>query len=137
MIRFSLKCDHGHSFDSWFSSNADFERLEAGGLLSCSVCGSAAVQKSLMAPSVRPNPDERPLSGPASPAEQAMRELRRKIEATSENVGTNFATEARRIHEGEAPERPIHGKARVRDAAELVRDGIPVAPLPWGDGETN
>jgi hypothetical protein len=95
-----------------------------------------------MAPSVAssgpgsPEP-ARALSAPLSPAEQAMAELRRRIEARSENVGRDFAAEARRIHEGTAPERPIIGEAQVAEARALIDDGIPVAPLPWSSRKAN
>ena len=131
MIRYALRCDRAHRFDSWFGSSVDFDRLSGGGHLACSVCGSSAVEKDLMAPRVTAATPEAPLSAPASPAEQALAELRRRIEARSENVGRDFAAEARRIHEGEAPARPIIGEARPAEARALVEDGIPVAPLPW------
>jgi hypothetical protein len=138
MIRYALRCDREHRFDSWFGSSADFDRLAAGGMLACSVCGSTEVEKDLMAPRVAaPAREARPLSAPASPAEQALAELRRKVEAESEDVGRGFAAEARRIHAGEAPERPIIGEARPADARALIEDGIPVAPLPWGRRRTS
>ena len=105
MIRYALRCDRAHRFDSWFGSSADFDRLSEGRMLACPVCGSNAVGKDVMAPSVAAAAPERPLSAPASPAEQALAELRRRIEAESEDVGRNFAAEARRIHEGAAPRR--------------------------------
>ena len=77
------------------------------------------------------------LSAPASPAEQALAELRRRIEASSEDVGRDFAAEARRIHEGDAPARPIIGEARPAEARALIEDGIPVAALPWSGRKTN
>lgn len=141
MIRYGLVCAQGHEFESWFSSSADFDRLSAAGHVSCAVCGSAEVKKALMAPrlaagdavpvSAGDDVEQRPLSRPASAAEQALRELRSRIEATAENVGRDFAREARRIHEGEASARPIIGEARAADARALIEDGIPVAPLPW------
>ena len=136
MIRYALRCENAHSFDSWFGSSADFDRLRAAGHVACAVCGSVAVAKDLMAPSVATSA-ERPLSAPASPAEQALTELRRKIEATTEDVGRDFASEARRIHDGEAPVRAIIGEARPADARALVEDGIPVAPLPWTTRRTS
>lgn len=144
MIRYALRCDRGHRFDSWFGSSGDFDRLFAAKLLSCAICGGAKVDKDLMAPSVasgsgasKAAPDPAPdvaapkLSAPASPAEQALVELRRRIEAASDNVGRDFAAEARRIHDGTAPARPIIGEARPAEARRLIEDGIPVAPLPW------
>lgn len=139
MIRFALRCDRGHRFDSWFGSGTDFDRLAGQGLLACGVCGSAAVEKDLMAPAVATAAAPAPsgadtkgaLTAPASPAEQALAELRRRVEAEAEDVGRNFAAEARRIHAGEAPERTIIGEARPSEAKALLRDGVPVAPLPW------
>lgn len=142
MIRYSLKCSEGHSFDSWFASSNAYERLIAAGALNCAICGGGNVSKAIMAPRVakgdEPAPDDVPsLRQPASPAEQALRELRRKIEENSEDVGRNFANEARAIHEGDAPERSIYGEARTEDARALIEDGVPVAPLPWMNRRTN
>ncbi len=135
MIRFSLRCPEAHTFESWFGSGADFDRLSSGGLIACPVCGSTSIEKDLMAPNVAATGGG--LSAPASPAEQALRELRRRIEAVSEDVGRDFVAEARRIHEGEAPARPIIGEARVHEARQLIEDGIDIAPLPWSGRKTN
>ena len=137
MIRYSLRCDKAHRFDSWFGSGADFDRLIGADLVACAVCGSTDVEKDLMAPNIAGATPEPTLSGPASPAEQALIELRRRIEAQSEDVGRNFAAEARRIHEGLAPERAIIGEARPADARSLLEDGIPIAPLPWSSRKSN
>ncbi|MBC2833935.1 DUF1178 family protein [Paragemmobacter straminiformis] len=134
MIRFSLKCPSDHGFESWFQSGAAFETLRAAGHVACPVCGSTGVEKSLMAPSVRParNAAGKPdLSTPETDAEKALAELRRKVEETSEYVGLDFVTEARRMHEGAVPERAIYGEARLDEAKKLVEDGVPVAPLPF------
>lgn len=141
MIRYSLSCDAGHGFESWFQSAAAWGTLQASEMINCPVCGSTKVEKALMAPTVRPArnaapaaPDTpaRPLSSPpVSEAEQAMAALRAKIEASSEYVGLNFAAEARAIHDGDAPERAIYGEAKPDEAKRLIEDGIPVAPLPF------
>lgn len=134
MIRYALKCDREHGFESWFQSAEAFDRVAAAGLVACPDCGSTAVGKALMAPEVLPgrrNEDHRPLATPANERERALAELRRKVEEGSEYVGLNFAAEARAIHAGEAPERSIWGEARIDDARSLIEDGIPVAPLPF------
>lgn len=149
MIRYTLKCDEDHSFDSWFQSATAFDKLNSAGLVSCAICGSDTVKKAIMAPRVRParssakaleatetQPD-RPLSHPASPAEQAITEMRKKIEANSENVGSDFAREARAIHDGDAPKRAIIGEAKPEEAKSLMEDGIPVSPLPWASRKSN
>ena len=135
MIRYDLKCAKGHRFESWFGSSADFDKLVTAGMLSCAVCGDAGVKKAIMAPRVAK--EQRPLSAPASPAEQAVKELRKKIEGSADNVGKNFAAEARAIHDGDAPDRMIYGVAKIEEAKSLIDDGIPVAPLPWGNKKAN
>jgi hypothetical protein len=138
MIRYSLKCGAGHGFDSWFKSAEAYSSLQAAGQLACPVCGSDAVGKELMAPSVRParkvataaatRPD---LSTPSSDLEEKIAALRRQIEANSDYVGMNFAAEARKIHAGDAPERAIHGEAKPDEARQMIEDGLPVAHLPF------
>lgn len=136
MIRYALTCTNDHGFESWFQSAAAFDRLVAAGMVSCAICGSEKVAKTLMAPSVRParktgEPAPKPLSTPQNPVEMALAAMRRKIEETSDYVGLNFAAEARAIHDGEAPERSIYGEARADEARQLIEDGVPVAPLPF------
>jgi hypothetical protein len=144
MIQFTLKCADDHRFESWFQSADAFEKPKSAGMVACAVCGSPEVEKALMAPRVRParktahapapQTPERPLSAPASAAEQALAELKRKIEENSDYVGMNFAREARAIHDGDAPERSIYGEAKPDEARKLIEDGIPVAPLPFVPG---
>jgi len=138
MIKYSLKCDQGHAFDSWFDGHEAYEKLESSGLLSCAVCGSSHVVRSLSAPQVSPARSKiGPLSAPASAAEQAMVELRKHVEENTVDVGKEFASEARKIADGEAPDRAIRGEARLDEAKALIEDGIPVAPLPWSKKARN
>jgi hypothetical protein len=130
MIRYALRCDRDHGFDSWFGSAEAYDRLRAAGHVACPDCGSTAIDKALMAPNVTPS-RAKALSAPQDPREAALAELRRRVEENSEYVGLEFATEARRIHEGEAPERSIYGEAKLDDARRLIEDGVPVAPLPF------
>ena len=129
MISYALKCSKDHRFDSWFQSAAAFDKLKAAGMVTCSVCGDSAVEKAIMAPRVATS--EAKLSTPASPAEQAMAEMRKYVEENATDVGKNFAKEARAMHDGEAPERAIYGVADAKEAKALIDDGVPVAPLPF------
>lgn len=135
MIRYTLKCKDGHSFDSWFASVSAFDALEVAGHLSCAECGSSEVKKSLMAPRVVAGDTNEAtvpmLSTPQSDAEKAVAELRRKVEATSDYVGSDFVTQARAMHNGDAPERAIYGEARLDQAKALFDEGVPVMPLPF------
>lgn len=149
MIVFDLRCGGGHVFEAWFGSTGDYEGQRARGLVSCPMCGSGEVGKAVMAPAVgakgnqrpepAPSPANRPVpmqSGMPAPAEmKAMLTALAKAQAraleTSEHVGRRFAEEARAIHEGDAPDRIIHGEATAAEARALVEDGVPVAPLPF------
>ncbi len=147
MIHFTLKCENDHRFDSWFQSSDAFDKLKAAGMVACTQCGSTQVDKAMMAPRVQASrskakaPDATPaqnapgpLSTPANPAEQAMTELRKKIEDNADYVGVNFVREARDIHDGLSPERAIYGEAKPEEARKLIEDGVPVAPLPFVPG---
>lgn len=142
MIQYSLKCEHGHSFDSWFQSAAAFDKLQGVGMVACSICGSTDVAKSVMAPRVTTSrakasepaqaPAPKPsLSEPTSEVEKAFAAMREQVEKNSTYVGADFAKEARAMHDGDAPERQIHGEAKIDDAKKLIEDGVPVMPLPF------
>jgi hypothetical protein len=134
MIKYQLTCDKDHAFEAWYPSAHAYDRLRGAGHVTCAICGSTTVQKAMMAPNVRPGRSqaERPkLPEPKSEFEAAFAEMRRQVEANSEYVGLNFSTEARRMHEGDAPERSIYGEAKWEEARAMLEDGIAVAPLPF------
>jgi hypothetical protein len=147
MIQYTLKCHNGHQFDSWFQSSAAFDKLHKAGHVSCAICGSDKVEKALMAPRVTSSdkaadqpvtPPQAPaappapsLSAPSNEAEKALAAMRDHVEKNSTYVGGDFATEARAMHVGDAPERAIWGEAKPNEAKELIEDGIPVMPLPF------
>lgn len=135
MIKYTLSCDGGHSFDGWFSSSADFDRQAELGLVSCPVCGSASVAKELMAPSVSTSrkKDEAKVLMMDQARKEAVAKIRELVTAIRENsddVGEKFPEEARKIHYGEAEERGLIGKATADEARALLEEGIEIAPLP-------
>ena len=136
MIRYTLNCNNGHQFDSWFSDSDSFEELRKKELLECAVCSSKKVEKSLMAPVVTSKKRETLLSK-QSALEKEIRALKKKIKATATDVGENFSAEARAMHYGEKEEKPIVGKTTVDEAKELAEEGIPFTPLPWSDNKVN
>ncbi|MDU8910324.1 DUF1178 family protein [Aestuariicoccus sp. MJ-SS9] len=132
MIHYALKCANDHQFESWFQSAAAFDKLKSAGMVTCSVCGATDVEKAVMAPRVNARPkDEASLTKPKSPSEQALAQLKRHVEENTDYVGGNFAQEARAIHSGDAPERPIWGETRGDEAKKLIEEGVPVLPLPF------
>ena len=145
MISYTLKCKDGHSYDSWFQSAVGFDALRAGGHLTCAVCGTADVDKAIMAPRLAAGAtaeaagQQRPRDETAAPmlkgappeVEKALRELRRKVEETARYVGGDFTRQARAMHLGDLPETPIYGEARPDQARALIEDGVPLMPLPF------
>ena len=152
MIRYTLLCPQDHSFESWFRDSESFEALGATGQVTCPVCGTTEVRKALMTPSVvtsrarstppalpapaasvQPEPAHEPvalLDERTAQRRAAMRELRRRITEQADDVGRAFATEARLIHEGDAPARSIYGEATGEEVSSLLEDGIPLLPMP-------
>ncbi|MBX6317861.1 DUF1178 family protein [Pigmentiphaga sp.] len=132
---FDLQCERGHVFEGWFSSHSDFDTQRERGLISCPLCDSKTIDKKPSAPmlnvsgSKEPGPSSRAASKPAAMQAAMLQHLRQLLRQT-ENVGERFAAEARRIHHGEAPERPIRGVATYEEQQSLVEEGIPVAAIP-------
>ena len=140
MIVFDLACAHGHVFEAWFGTSDDYEDQRRRRLVSCPICGVAEVDKAVMAPNVSAKGNSGSLAvpmrgGTLAPPEmktmlKALAKAQAKMLEGSEHVGPRFAAEARAIHDGDAPERQIHGQATREEAKALIEDGVPVAPLP-------
>jgi hypothetical protein len=150
MIRFSLVCDQGHDFESWFASGASYDSQARRGQVACPVCHSQKVTKALMAPSIAGiRNNDLPPSPPQAPVPVALlderqqklrsmaRQLRAEIEKNTVDVGGEFPGIARAIHEGEEPHRSIRGKASSAEVRSLIEDGIGVLPLPLLPDEIN
>ncbi|WP_420480063.1 DUF1178 family protein [Brevundimonas sp. FT23028] len=134
MIRYALNCDHGHGFEAWFGSSSDYDEQSARGLVECPVCGSGAVSKQVMAPSVSGTRKSAASADMAAKMQammmEAAREVRSHVEQNFDYVGDAFAREARDIHEGRSERREIYGEATASDVRKLREDGVPVAHLP-------
>lgn len=145
MIRYSLACDSGHDFESWFRSADDFDTQNRRGFVACPECGSVKVAKQVMAPSVaRTDRGKRvsvetkaetaqpvALVGEREQQLRAMiRALRDHVAANAENVGTAFPEEARKIHYGESEQRSIYGEASPEAVESLLEEGVELHPLP-------
>jgi hypothetical protein len=150
MIRYNLRCDRGHAFESWFQSSSAYESQEKRKLVSCPACGSVKVERAIMAPqivskkrgdSAAPSPAAAPteVAAPAStPLMMAqerelrakLKELRDHIVKNADNVGERFPNEARKMHYGDIEHRPIYGEASPEEARSLIDEGVEVSPLP-------
>ena len=140
MIKYTLQCKNLHQFESWFRTSDDYEKLNNEKMLSCEICGSNSISKSLMSPrvsSIEKKGIKKTLETIPSKEQKLIKQLKTEVEKNCEYVGDNFDKEARAIHFGDSPERSIYGKTTLREAKSLVEDGIPVTPLPWVDRKTN
>jgi hypothetical protein len=149
MIRYNLRCEKGHAFESWFQSSAAYETQEKRKLVSCPSCGSVKVERAIMAPQiVTKKGREQAAPAPAVSAETAgsestpllmaqelelrtkLKELRDHIVKNADNVGERFPNEARKMHYGDIEHRPIYGEASPDEARALIDEGVEVSPLP-------
>ena len=135
MIKYSLSCDSGHPFEAWFASSDAYEKQSAAGTLLCPVCGSAEVDKALMAPAVATSRKKDAVRLAANVPEHkemiaALRKIRNQMTENADYVGPKFAEEARKIHYNETEKRGIYGEASSDEARSLAEEGIEFHPLP-------
>ena len=137
MIVFELICPTHHRFEGWFASAEDFDRQKARGLLSCPACGHSAIEKLPTAKIRKTEAEFLPAAhdgNPPAPVQaQPPANLHQLIDyvlLNTENVGREFASEARKIHYHEVPQRSIRGTATRGETEELLNEGIAVMSLP-------
>ncbi len=132
MILFELRCGNDHHFEAWFRDNATFESLAASGEIACPECGDVQVTKAIMAPRLNRATGARlDAHDTAQEMRRLLGQIRTSIESSCDYVGDKFADEARKIHYGEAPSRPIYGEASGDDAKALEEEGVDFARVPW------
>jgi hypothetical protein len=148
VIRYTLRCEAGHTFESWFNNSSAFDRQAARGLVACPLCGSAKVEKAIMAPALSAGREAAPPAEPEkSPVaivskeevevRKKLKELREHIVQNADYVGEKFPEEARRMHYGEIEHRSIYGEASPDAARSLADEGIEFHPLPRLPDERN
>ena len=149
MIRYTLRCERGHQFESWFQSSAAYESQERRHLIDCPSCGSSKIERAIMAPQIVSKKGREPArQAPAAPVEATpnestslmmaqerelrskLKELRDHIVKNADNVGDRFPNEARKMHYGDIEHRPIYGEASPEEARALIDEGVEVSPLP-------
>ena len=162
MIRYALACDQGHAFESWFQNSAAYDKQVKRGLVTCPVCNSAKVEKTIMAPRLSgakkrgdaPAPAPTPNASATAPSSDVpapvamvspqehefrkkLKELREHLTKNADYVGQKFPEEARKMHYGETEHRSIYGEASPDQAKELHEEGIEFHPLPVLPDERN
>jgi hypothetical protein len=133
-----LQCARQHVFEGWFASEDDFLGQRDRGLVECPACGNASITKMLSAPRLNlgnaraeeaPTHDVVATPVPDQTLQDAWMAVARRIVANTDDVGHQFAEEARKMHYGEAPERGIRGKASRAETELLMEEGIAVMPF--------
>ncbi len=153
MIRYALRCERGHEFESWFQSSSAYDSQHKRGLVACPRCESTKVDKAIMAPRIAGKRKSKAAEAPVAPIGNApnrlvmspqerelvtkLRELRDHVTKNADNVGKKFPDEARKMHYGDIEQRAIYGEATSDEAGALIDEGIDVAPLPVLPGDRN
>ena len=142
MIVYQLRCSNGHEFEAWFRNSDTYDQQAKDGDVICPECGDVHICKALMAPNIAPSRKRAPVSSNESnKAERRAREVaetileavgnvRAHVEKNFDNVGDQFAEEAKRIFYGEVEERGIYGSATEKETDELDEEGIEFYRLP-------
>ena len=137
MIKYKLICKNcNSSFDSWFASSKDYEKLKKLKYINCQSCNSPKVEKNLMAPNIlntKKNKSELIRKDKLKKIKNKLREYQKFIKNNFEYVGENFAYEARSIHYDKKKSKGIYGSASKNEIKELKEEGINIESVPWID----
>ena len=142
MIKYKLickKCDL--TFDSWFGSSDEYEKLKKKNFLNCHQCNSSEIEKTLMAPKLINNSKIKNFEKNFKKSGNLNKTIRKYQKFIKENfkyVGDNFAYEARTIHyNSKKKSKGIYGSASQQDLKELKEEGIEAQIIPWVDENKN
>ena len=141
MILYDLNCENDHTFEAWFASSEQYEKQNKKKLINCPICNSNKVKKALMTPNLKGTKKSKLSFKHAKEKKdrekfnKKLKDFKRFIESNTEDVGTNFTEEAKKIYYGETKSRPIRGETTQEQAEELIEEGVPIARLPWSSRE--
>ena len=135
MIKYNLKCENNHEFESWFADSNEFEKLRGKCLLDCIYCNSKKIEKSIMAPMVK-GPKEFELNliddkQNFNSEKSQLLKIRQYIEKNFEFVGENFSEKVREIYYNKNSQKTIYGTATRKEREELSEEGIDLVTIPW------
>ena len=143
MIKYNLLCKKCElTFDSWFASSKEYDKLKSKKLINCQSCGSLKVEKNLMAPKLMSknfrHENEKKNLIKYQKIKKTINEYQRFIKNNFNYVGKNFAYEARSIHYNNKKKyKNIYGTASKEDLKELKEEGIDTQMVPWFVNENN
>jgi hypothetical protein len=140
MIKYILRCQNKHEFESWFLDSKEFEKLKKKNLLECVICSTQKVDKSIMSPSIVGKKDTRKKISDHvefTKVKKDLKKLRRFIEKEFEFVGDKFSQEVREIYYDNKKNKNIYGTATFKEREELEEEGIKFESIPWLDNKKN
>ena len=140
MIKYLLKCNNKHEFESWFSESKEYEKLKKKNLIECIFCPSKNVSKSIMSPNivVKKKVEEKKFNNNEfNKIKKDLIKMRKFIEKNFKFVGDKFPKEAREIYYDNKKNKNIYGTATLEERLELEEEGIDLASIPWVDTKEN
>ncbi len=143
MIKYKLNCKKcNNTFDSWFPSSKEYEKLKKLNYINCNSCNSLEVEKSIMAPSILNSKEKKGdvlNNKKYLDVKNKMKEYQKFIKNNFKYVGENFAYEARSIHYNDKKNKNlgIYGKATIEEVEELKEEGIASELFPWINEKEN
>jgi hypothetical protein len=137
MIKYILKCDKDHEFESWFANSEEFEKLNKKKLLDCIFCSSKLISKSIMSPMIS-NSSSRGINLETTNKEitnnkNKLLKLRKYIENNFDYVGKDFSTKVREAYYDKKNKKAIYGTTTHEEREELADEGIELLSIPWVD----
>ncbi len=137
MIKYNLKCENNHEFESWFSDSNEFEKLKKSKLLECLYCQTTKVSKSIMSPNVTSGRENLKIrkNRDFENFKKDLSNIRKYIEQNFEFVGDNLASKAREVYYDNRSKKNIYGIATKQEKEELKEEGIDLVSIPWVEKE--
>ena len=140
MIKYLLKCNHKHEFESWFSESKEFEKLKKKNLIECIFCKSKNVNKSIMSPNVvgrNKSAETKFGKKEFSKMKNDLIKIKRFVEKNFKFVGDKFSREVREIYYDNKKNKNIYGTTTLKERLELEEEGINLVGIPWVDDKEN
>ncbi len=137
MIKYNLKCNHNHEFESWFSDSREYEKLRKKNLLECIYCFSKKITKSIMAPMLSIDKTEKmqKLYKNLKNEKEQLLLIRNYIEKNYEFVGRDFSKKVREIYYDKKSNKTIYGTTTAKEREDLAEEGIDLLSIPWVEKE--
>jgi hypothetical protein len=134
MIKYNLKCNNSHEFESWFSNSSEFDKLKKKNLCECIFCSSKKCNKSIMAPMIsglKKNSEIDELNESSQNKKNKLLKLRKFVENNFEYVGKNFSKKVREVYYDKKSKKTIYGTTTQEERKELEEEGIDLFSIPW------